>query len=60
MNKNILTVQDYSVKLEDLSSCKLYKLLDIANDSLVELKQEVKDTEVYIEGIKIILNKRGE
>lgn len=60
MNKNILTVQDYSVQLEDISSCKLYKLLDIANDSLVELRQEVKDTEVYIEGIKIILNKRGE
>lgn len=60
MNKNLLTVKDYSVNLESLPSCKLYKLLDIANDSLVDLKQEVKDTEDYIEGIKIILNKRGE
>ena len=60
MKGNILSVKDYSVQLEELSSCKLYKLLDIAADSLVELKQEVKDTEDYIEGIKIILNKRGE
>lgn len=60
MNKNLLTVKDYSVQLEELSSCKLYKLLDVAADSLVGLKQEVKDTEDYIEGIKIILNKRGE
>lgn len=60
MNTNLLTVKDYSVNLESLPSCKLYKLLDIANDSLVDLKQEVKDTEDYIEGIKIILNKRGE
>lgn len=60
MKGNILSVEDYSVQLEELSSCKLYKLLDIATDSLVELKQEVKDTEDYIEGIKIILNKRGE
>lgn len=60
MKGNILSVKDYSVQLEELSSCKLYKLLDIATDSLLELKQEVKDTEDYIEGIKIILNKRGE
>lgn len=60
MKGSTLSVKDYSVQLEELSSCKLYKLLDIANDSLVELKQEVKDTEDYIEGIKIILNKRGE
>ena len=60
MKGNILSVKDYSVQLEELSSCKLYKLLDIANDSLAELRQEVKDTEDYIEGIKIILNKRGE
>lgn len=60
MKGNTLSVKDYSVQLEESSSCKLYKLLDIANDSLVELRQEVKDTEDYIEGIKIILNKRGE
>ena len=60
MKGNTLSVKDYSVQLEALSSCKLYKLLDIATDSLLELKQEVKDTEDYIEGIKIILNKRGE
>lgn len=60
MKGNTLSVKDYSVQLEDLSSCKLYKLLDIANDSLVGLKQEVKDTEDYIEDIKIILSKRGE
>lgn len=60
MKGNILSVKDYSVQLEELSSCKLYKLLDIATDSLLGLKQEIKDTEDYIEGIKIILNKRGE
>lgn len=60
MKGNVLKVKDYSVQLEELSSCKLFKLLDVANDSLVDLKQEVKDTEDYIESIKIILNKRGE
>lgn len=57
---DMLNVKDYSIQLEELPSCKLYKLIDVATDNLIDLKQEVKDVEDYLETIKIILNKRGE
>ena len=62
VNKNVefLKVKDFSLQLDKLPSDKLFKMLDIANDSLYTLHQEVKDTKEYIDNIKQILNNRGE
>ena len=60
MNKNLLAVKDYSVQLESLPTEKLVKLLHVASDNILDLKQELSGVEQYKERIEVILNKRGE
>lgn len=60
MKGNTFTVRDYSVLLESLSTEKLVKLLHIATDNVLDLRQELSDVEKYKESIEAILNKRGE
>ena len=62
MNKelDILTIKDYSVALETLSTDKLKKLLHIAIDDIMSQREVLAETEVYAETLRIILNRRGE
>ncbi len=62
MNKelDILTIKDYSVDLESLSTDKLKKLLHVAVDDILSQRELLAETEVYAETIRIILNRRGE
>lgn len=62
MNKgiDILTIKDYSLQLEVLSTDKLKKLLHIAIDDIMSQREVLAETEVYAETLRIILNRRGE
>lgn len=62
MNKgiDILTIKDYSLQLEALSTDKLKKLLHIAIDDIMSQREVLDETEVYAETLRIILNRRGE
>ena len=62
MNKglDILTIKDYSLQLEALSTDKLKKLLHIAIDDIMSQRELLAETEVYAETLRIILNRRGE
>ena len=62
MNKelDILTIRDYSVDLESLSTDKLKKLLHVAVDDILSQRELLAETEVYAETLRIILNRRGE
>ena len=62
MNKelDILTIKDYSVDLESLSTDKLKKLLHVVVDDILSQRELLAETEVYAETLRIILNRRGE
>lgn len=61
MNKvDILKITDYSVDLQNLSSDKLKKMIDITTDHVYDLKQELQETEEYLARLKEIINNRGE
>lgn len=61
MNKvDTLKITDYSVDLQNLSSDKLKKMIDIATDHVYDLKQELQETEEYLVRLKEIISNRGE
>ena len=57
---DIMTIKDYSLQLEVLSTDKLKKLLHIAIDDIMSQRELLAETEVYAETLRIILNRRGE
>ena len=57
---DILTIKDYSIDLEPLSTDKLKKLLHVVVDDIMSQRELLAETEVYAETLRIILNRRGE
>lgn len=56
MDKNLLTVKDYSTLLQTLSVEKLIKLLHIVSDNVLDLEQQLLETKNYKMQIEEILN----
>ena len=55
----MLETKDLTLDLDNVSLDKLKKLKDVVSDRLIELKQELNETEQHLEYINALINKKS-